>query len=85
MKPRTRHLLSLLLTATVVGAAAMPPTALCAPKVPARDDVPFWTGMPSSATFAKRQDERLAKARAAIEKMVAVKGARTIANTLVPS
>ena len=84
MKLRIHHLLSSLLTAMVIGATAMPPDARCATKAAARDDAPFWTGMAGSATFAKRQAERLAKTRAAIEKLVAVKGPRTIANTLVP-
>jgi thimet oligopeptidase len=63
------------------GAAAAP--AKAAPAA-AKADAPFWTGSPSPAQFAKRQEERLAGARAAIGKMVAVKGARTIANTLAP-
>ncbi len=46
------------------------------------DDAPFWTGKPDAATFTKTQDERLAKAREAIDRMLAVKGKRTVENTL---
>jgi Zn-dependent oligopeptidase len=84
VKPKTRHLLSSLLIAMVMGAVVVPPDALCATRAAARDDAPFWTGMSGSATFAKRQAERLARARAAIEKLAAVKGPRTIENTLAP-
>ncbi|HWT00982.1 MAG TPA: M3 family metallopeptidase [Pyrinomonadaceae bacterium] len=46
------------------------------------DDAPFWTGKPDAAAFAKTQDERLAKARETIDRMIAVKGKRTVENTL---
>jgi len=45
---------------------------------------PFWTGSPNAAKFAKIHEENLAKAKAAIARMLAVKGPRTIENTLVP-
>jgi thimet oligopeptidase len=64
--------------------AAKPATSTAAAKAAGSQDVPFWTGNPNAATFAKRQEDRMAKARAAIEKLAAVKGARTIANTLAP-
>ena len=90
MKTRVNHLLSALLAAAI-GATALSPTAIGAPApagkgaaASAASDQPFWTGNPDAATFAKRQEARLARARAAIEKLAAVKGPRTIANTLVP-
>ncbi|HUQ31920.1 MAG TPA: M3 family metallopeptidase [Pyrinomonadaceae bacterium] len=48
------------------------------------DDAPFWTGKPDAAAFTKAQDERLDKAKQALARMVAVKGKRTIENTLKP-
>ena len=47
-------------------------------------DLPFWTGRPDSARFAALTAERLAAARKTWDQLVAVKGPRTIANTLVP-
>jgi thimet oligopeptidase len=46
------------------------------------DDAPFWTGKPDAATFTRIQDERLAKAQQTLDRMLAVKGKRTIENTL---
>jgi thimet oligopeptidase len=48
------------------------------------DEAPFWTGHPDAATFEKTMDERLVKAQAALDRMLAVKGKRTIENTLKP-
>jgi len=46
------------------------------------DNAPFWTGKPTAAQFKERQEKRLALAKTAMDKMLAVKGARTIENTL---
>ncbi len=46
------------------------------------DDIPFWTGKPDAAAFEKTMDDRLAKAQASLDRLLAVKGTRTIANTL---
>lgn len=46
------------------------------------DDMPFWTAKPDAAAFEKTMDERIVKAQAALDRMLAVKGTRTIANTL---
>lgn len=46
------------------------------------DEAPFWTGTPDAAAFEKMMNERLAKAQAALDKLLAVKGPRTIENTL---
>jgi thimet oligopeptidase len=47
-------------------------------------DAPFWTGITDAAAFARVQDERIARARAAIARITAVTGPRTIENTLAP-
>jgi thimet oligopeptidase len=47
------------------------------------DDAPFWMNRPDAATFTKVQDERLRKAQAALDRLLAVKGQHTVENTLV--
>src|SRR5215212_343872 len=47
------------------------------------DDKPFWTGL-KEAEFAHVQNDRLASAQKALDRMLAVKDKRTIENTLVP-
>jgi thimet oligopeptidase len=47
-------------------------------------NAPFWSAKPTAAQFSALQQSRIAAARASIAKVVAVKGARTIANTLAP-
>ena len=51
---------------------------------PTGDNAPFWTGKPNAAQFKERQEKRLAAAKSATDKLLAVKGKRTIENTLVP-
>jgi thimet oligopeptidase len=46
------------------------------------EDMPFWTAKPDAAAFEKTMDERIVKAQSALDRMLAVKGTRTIANTL---
>lgn len=46
------------------------------------EDAPFWTGKPDAATFTKLQDERIAKAQQALNRLLAVKGKHDIKNTL---
>jgi thimet oligopeptidase len=53
-----------------------------APLAHAADDAPFWTGKPDAATFAKRGNDRITAAKAAIAKLTAVKGKRTTQNSL---
>ena len=55
---------------------------LAADRLP--NDKPFWTAGLKDTKFAKIQNERLANAQAALDRMLAVKGKRTIENTLVP-
>ncbi len=68
-------LAGLIAAAPVVGAPAVGPI---------HDDRPFWSGMPDSATFASTQDARLGRAQALIAEVKAVRGRRTIQNTLRP-
>jgi len=48
------------------------------------DEIPFWTGTPDATHFEKAMDERLTRAQASLDRMLSVKGTRTIENTLVP-
>ena len=48
------------------------------------DNAPFWTGKPNAEQFKARQQKRLALAKTALDKMLAVKGAHTVENTLAP-
>jgi thimet oligopeptidase len=59
--------------ATGIGAQTLP-----------KSQPPVWSGKPDIAAFDKLENERLAAAQKAIDQMVAVTGARTIENTLVP-
>jgi Zn-dependent oligopeptidase len=53
-----------------------------APLARAADDAPFWTGNPDAATFAKRGGDRIEAARVTIAQLKAVKGKRTVQNSL---
>src|SRR4051812_38433239 len=48
------------------------------------DDAPFWMNGMTADEFVAIEDGRLKQAQAAIDRMLAVKGKRTIENTLVP-
>ena len=65
-------------------AALAPHPVLAAAPVPAADNAPFWTGKPNAAQFKARTEKRIANAQAALDKVLAVKGKRTLANTLEP-
>jgi thimet oligopeptidase len=60
--------------------------ALAAPSFAASTPVtpPFWAARPGPAEFTQMQEQRLERAKAAIAKLKAAKGPRTIENTLVP-
>lgn len=58
----------------VAGEAAAPPAA----------NAPFWTGHPDGEAFRAIQEGRLARARELVSRIVAVKGKRTVENTLRP-
>jgi thimet oligopeptidase len=51
---------------------------------PTLDTKPFWTAGLSAEDFVNIQKERLKNSQASIDRMLAVKGKRTIDNTLVP-
>ena len=65
-------------------AAAFSTLVSLAPAAAQTPDAPFWTGQPDSAAFAARTADRLAAARRSWERLLAVKGRRTVGNTLVP-
>ena len=65
--------LLLLASALLLG----PPDSL-----PSRDDRPFWSGHPSVAEFDRRIERRLVRARGTRDRLLAVHGPRTVANTL---
>ena len=46
--------------------------------------LPFWTGTPNAAQFTSQNENRILRARAAIERLVSVKEPRTLENTLAP-
>jgi thimet oligopeptidase len=48
------------------------------------DNAPFYTGLPKGAAFEAIQQKRIARAKASIARMIAVRGARTLENTLAP-
>lgn len=50
--------------------------------VSAGDNTPFLTGITTAEDFSKRQDDHLARAKEALDKLVTVKGKRTVENTL---
>ncbi|HTW24297.1 MAG TPA: M3 family metallopeptidase, partial [Candidatus Baltobacteraceae bacterium] len=57
--------------------------SLAAQEIPASQP-PMWASKPNVAAFEKTENDRLAAAQRSIDAIVAVKGARTIENTLVP-
>jgi thimet oligopeptidase len=82
-----RRLIVTLLSAALIAAAA---TAHAADKSKleaaptAAGETAFWTGHPNAAAFAKIHKQHLANAKAAIDRLLAVKGTRTIENTMRP-
>jgi thimet oligopeptidase len=67
--------------------AALPASARSRASAPAAaidDNAPFWSAKPNAKQFAALQDRRIARAKASIAKLVAVKGPRTLDNTLAP-
>ena len=57
--------------------------SLCAQEMP-KNQPPVWSSKPDVATFEKMENERLAAAQRSVDQIVAVKGPRTIENTLSP-
>jgi thimet oligopeptidase len=59
-------------------------TCICVAQDELKNQPTVWADKPDIATFNKVEDARLAAAQKSIDELVAVKGARTIDNTLVP-
>jgi thimet oligopeptidase len=66
------HVIALLILVTPVAAQEMP-----------KDQPPLWSAKPDIAAFEKMENDRLAAAQRAIDRIVAAEGSRTIENTLV--
>jgi len=82
---RSRPLLAALLTLAIALPALAPASHAKSSAVQMPDDGgPFWTGKPDAAQFKARQMRRVDLAKAQLAKVLAVKGKRTIENTLVP-
>ena len=78
-----------LLAPLVIGLAAIALPGFAATPAPATApsilaDAPFWTGNPDAKAFRTLNQKRVALARAEIARLIAVKGPRTVANTLAP-
>src|SRR5208282_6690083 len=67
------YVIAFLLLATTVAAQDMP-----------KDQPHLWSAKPDATAFEKMENDRLAAAQRAIDQVVAVKGSRTIDNTLAP-
>ncbi|HKR00940.1 MAG TPA: M3 family metallopeptidase [Pyrinomonadaceae bacterium] len=72
------------LTILALALTGLAATSISAARKAKADDAPFWTGKPDAAAFTRIQDERLTKAQQVLDQLLAVKGKRTIANTLKP-
>ncbi len=73
----------LVIGALLLCAISMQPARAQAPQAMAVQ-APVWIGKPDIAAFEKMENDRLAAGQAAIDQILAVKGARTIENTLAP-
>jgi thimet oligopeptidase len=78
---------ALLVAAVTVGALRAAPAAwqtASAPIAAVATNAPFWSGITDAVSFERRADARLARARETLDRLLAVKGPRTIENTLRP-
>ena len=71
-------------TGSLLGAAIEPPVAAFAAGSATPVAPPFWAGRPDSGGFRTSEEGELRVAAAAVDRMLAAKGPRTIENTLVP-
>jgi thimet oligopeptidase len=55
-----------------------------APAATVATNAPFWTGITDAASFERRADAHLTRARETLDRLLATKGPRTIENTLRP-
>lgn len=60
------------------------PGFIAAAQTPPADQPPIWSAKPDLAAWEKSEDDRLAAAQRAIDRLVAVLGPRTVENTLAP-
>jgi len=74
----------LLRRAVIIGALILLSALLAASQSSPSSQPSVWAAKPDIVSFEKVENERLAAAQATIDKIVAVKGARTIENTLTP-
>jgi len=74
----------LLRRAVIIGALILLSALLAASQSSPSSQPSVWAAKPDVVAFEKVENERLAAAQATIDKIVAVKGARTIENTLTP-
>ena len=82
-----RHPIRVRLAAAVLRSPPPGPRAAAQSAPPAAmgaSNAPFWTGMSDAAAFERAMDARLAHASRLLDGLVAVNGARTVANTLRP-
>jgi thimet oligopeptidase len=77
-----RLVIALALTLALPSPFDVPPTH--AAPVVGPSNAPFWTGMTDASSFARAMEARLAHGRHRLASLLAVDGARTIANTLQP-
>jgi len=77
-------LAGLLLLGTVASVNAAATAAAPRKAAASVANTPFWAGKPTAAAFKATQAKRIAGAKVLIGKMLAVKGPRTVANTLQP-
>ena len=75
---RIRHVSLFLAVATALLSSGFG-TAAATPVAP-----PFWAGKPDSGAYRAMADAELKTAAAALDRLLAVKGARTVENTLAP-
>src|SRR5258705_13652016 len=77
-------LLALLAAAANAKTAAAPKAGASAKAAasPAADNAPFWTGHPDAAQLKARTEKRRAQAKSAMDRMLAVTGTHSSANTL---
>jgi thimet oligopeptidase len=59
-------------------------TSMLAAQEISKDQPPLWSAKPDVAAFEKMENDRMAAAQRSVDQIVAVTGARTIDNTLVP-
>ncbi|MFI5178848.1 MAG: hypothetical protein ACHQO8_09805 [Vicinamibacterales bacterium] len=85
VKP-VRLIAAALLTTLTLAPVASPRVAAQSPSPSGTGatSVPFWTGMSAPGAFERAMDARLAHARTLLDRVLAVKGRRTIENTLRP-